>query len=53
MRGPLHLATAPALAGVTGRYFDHCSEVELHPVARRPELARQVVERTGELVRAR
>jgi NAD(P)-dependent dehydrogenase (short-subunit alcohol dehydrogenase family) len=52
-RGPLHLATDPALASTTGRYFDQLRAIDLHPVATQAGLGREVVARTRELVRGR
>jgi len=48
--GPLRLAVAPELDGVTGRYFDQLAEVPLHPSARVPGLADAVAARTRALL---
>jgi len=44
-RGPLHLATAPAVARTTGRFFDQTRETAVHFP---PEMANAVVQRTLE-----
>ncbi|HXN32703.1 MAG TPA: SDR family NAD(P)-dependent oxidoreductase [Polyangiaceae bacterium] len=46
-RGPLHLATAPALARTTGRFFDQTREMAIHLPA---DVAKAVVERTIEVL---
>ena len=43
---PLYCATAPELAGVTGRYYDKCRAVTPAPLARDPALAEELWSRT-------
>jgi dehydrogenase/reductase SDR family protein 13 len=45
-RTPLYCATAPELAGATGRYYDKCREVRCSPLADDPRLAVELWTRT-------
>jgi len=45
-RTQVYCATAPELAGVTGRYYDKMREVPPHPLAEDPGLARELWIRT-------
>jgi NAD(P)-dependent dehydrogenase (short-subunit alcohol dehydrogenase family) len=46
----VHLAAAPELAKVSGRFFDKCREVELDPAAKDPVIARRLWELSEQLV---
>ncbi|HZR81231.1 MAG TPA: SDR family oxidoreductase [Candidatus Binatia bacterium] len=46
----LHVATAPELASVTGRYFKNCREAEPSRAARDPEAARRLWQISEQLV---
>lgn len=48
----VHLATAPDLAGVTGRYFDKCAEVTPNPASLDPEAGHRLWEVSRKLVDA-
>ena len=45
-RTPLYCATAPELAGSTGRYYDKCREAPCNPLADDAQLARELWART-------
>jgi retinol dehydrogenase 12 len=49
-RTSVYCATAPELAGVSGRFYDGCAEREPSPVAT-PDLARQLWEHSADWVR--
>jgi retinol dehydrogenase 12 len=50
---PLYCATAPELAGVSGRYYDRCREARSNPVADDPVLGRELWARSESAVAAR
>ncbi|GHA90940.1 SDR family NAD(P)-dependent oxidoreductase [Streptomyces termitum] len=50
VRPTVRLVTDPALAGVTGRYFDRFDEARAHPWAYDPEARRRLMELTDRLV---
>ena len=45
-RAPFHAATAPELAGVSGRYYDRGRDTRVNPLAESPTLARELWSRT-------
>jgi retinol dehydrogenase 12 len=47
---PLYCATAPELAGTTGRFYDKCREVSPNPLAEDEALAKELWTRTEEAV---
>ncbi len=51
-RTPLYCATAPELAGATGRYYERCREVSPSALARDETLARELWTRTEAAVHA-
>jgi retinol dehydrogenase-12 len=51
-RTQIYCATAPELAGETGRYYDNLREVPCNPLAEDPALARELWERTEAAIAA-
>jgi hypothetical protein len=49
-RTPFYCATAPELRGVSGRYYAHSSELAPSPLAQDDGLARELWERTGQVL---
>jgi NAD(P)-dependent dehydrogenase (short-subunit alcohol dehydrogenase family) len=49
-RTTVHVASAPELAKVSGRFFDKCREVALDPAAQDPALARRLWDLSEQLV---
>jgi NAD(P)-dependent dehydrogenase (short-subunit alcohol dehydrogenase family) len=46
----VYLASAPEIAGVTGRYFVRCREAEMNPIAAHPGTGRALYELSAEMV---
>jgi hypothetical protein len=46
----IHLASSPSVAGVTGRYYNHCKEAPTSELARDATARRRLAELTATLI---